>query len=306
MLIKASDYRRPTDGKYAFRLQPLCPVLPAVGTTSDIREVSRRVLGEAAAARFGQVARRWTGPEDVLAGERPYAGEQLLFQELAAAQVTLAQLDEVLRGTVLVFRGPNGQRDYVMRDHHTLDVVLYEYAATGRLPAGLFHADRHSDWCDDRYLEARVPDQAATWWALLEGLKRPDGTGVIRERDVRFTSAMPERTPVMSGRDIGFSTHVPGSIDATALHFSEVLDTVEEGSAPWVSLDLDYFMPRAQFRLTRELLRHPRYLALHHAAPVRLFVLSPQFLNGGDRLEQWVTAGHRLSTLALLRTLLKI
>jgi hypothetical protein len=54
----------------------------------------------------------------------------------------------------------------VMRDHHMLDVVLCEYAVTGSLsslPKLLFHADRHSDWCNDAtLLHLRTPDQVCS------------------------------------------------------------------------------------------------------------------------------------------------
>ena len=48
---------------------------------------------------------------------------------------------------------------FVRYDHHMLDVALYHYWTTGELPCALFHADRHSDWCKDSYLEARRPQQ---------------------------------------------------------------------------------------------------------------------------------------------------
>ncbi|MEZ4236865.1 MAG: hypothetical protein R3F59_12065 [Myxococcota bacterium] len=57
-----------------------------------------------------------------------------------------------MRGTVRVMRRGDGRVDYVLRDHHMLDVVLYHARTAGELPRALPHADRHSDWCRDGYL----------------------------------------------------------------------------------------------------------------------------------------------------------
>jgi hypothetical protein len=68
----------------------------------------------------------------------------------------------------------------------------------------------------------------------------------------------------------------------------------------WVSLDLDYFQPAAQLRLSRGLLRDARFHRMSAAAKVRVFVLSPQFSNGGDLVEPWETQGSPHSSLRLL------
>ncbi len=204
---------------------------------------------------------------------------------------------------MLVLRQAGHPTDYLLRDHHTLDVLLYEYAATGALPTRLFHADRHSDWADDRYLSARRPDQAATWWSLLEGLKRPDGQPVLTEREVLFTTAVAERHSAMSGRDLEHGTRVPGNVDQSELDWRAVLANEHLQSCDWVSLDLDYFLPRAQLSLTSGLIRDARFASLMKRATVRLFVLSPQFLNGGDKLDAWRTHGSVSSALRLLRLL---
>ncbi|HEY0094268.1 MAG TPA: hypothetical protein VGB96_08090, partial [Archangium sp.] len=239
MLIRYSEWKKPTDAAYAFQLRAagsgqadgFSPAVPGTGLRRDIRDVAREVLGDGEAERFERQVRRWQGPEDVVgdAGEQPYAGQQLTFEEASWRGVlTMRDVDGVMRGNVLVMRSPTGQADYVLRDHHMLDVALYHYRTTGGLPRALFHADRHSDWCKDSYLEARVPPQAATWWKLFEGLKRPeDSAPVLTEQDIFFTTAKAEPTGRMTGRDVGFSTLVPWFVDTAALHWRQVLERPE-------------------------------------------------------------------------------
>jgi hypothetical protein len=310
VLVRYSDWKRPTDDAYAFRLRAAAGSLPRPGTRSDIRDVARLVLADGEAERFEQKIQRWGGPEDVIAqtGEKPYEAQQHAFEERAWRQhLTMADLDTALRGTVLALRSPSGLTDYVLRDHHMLDVALYHYWTTGELPRALFHADRHSDWCKDSYLEARRPQQAATWWALIEGLKRPGGTApVLREQDVLFTTAAAPRASWMTGRDAGVSVRVPGFLDAGQLHWPQVLEQPALAQVDWVSLDLDYFQPSPQLRLSRGLLRDERFHRLLEGARVRVFVLSPQFTNGGDRIEPWLTQGNLHSSLRLLNLLRQI
>ncbi|SEU09836.1 hypothetical protein [Stigmatella erecta] len=282
-------------------------MVPPLGTVSDIRDVAREVLGEEAAARYEQRIHRWTGPEDVVgeAGAKPYEGRQLTFQECPWQDtLRLADLDRVLRGTVQVMRGPGGQTDYVLRDHHMLDVVLYHYRTAQALPSALFHADRHSDWCKDSYLEARIPQQAATWWRLLEGLKRPgSGAPVLTEQDVHFTTAAASRTGSMSGRDVGASVRVPWFLEPAQLQWSHLVEQPQALASDWVSLDLDFFQPAPQLRVSRGLLRDARFQGMLAQARVRVFVLSPQFTNGGDRIEPWEVQGSVPSSLRLLNLL---
>jgi hypothetical protein len=319
VLIRYSDWKRPTDDAYAFQLRATAgaaepgafvPALPREGTQSDIRDVIRQVLVDGAAERFERRIDRWSGPEDRVggAGEQPYAGQQHTFEEYAPRDaLTMAELDAVLRGIVLVLRGNSGPTDYVLRDHHMLDVALYHYWTTGELPRALFHADRHSDWCKDSYLAARRPQQAATWWALFEGLKRPGTTApVLSERDVFFTTAAAERSSRMSGRDVGASVRVPGFLDPDGLQWPHVLEQPGATEADWVSLDLDFFQPARQLRVSKGLLRAPRFHGLVTGARVRVFVLSPQFTNGGDRIDPWVIQGHLHSSLRLLNLLRRL
>jgi hypothetical protein len=316
VLLRYSDWKRPTDDAYAFRLRAtssaavpgaFVPALPGTGSQSDIRHVAHEVLAEGEADRFERRIHRWSGPEDVVgeAGEKPYEGQQHTFEELAwRSPLRMADIDTVLRGVVLVLRSPSGPTDYVLRDHHMLDVALYHYWTTGELPRALFHADRHSDWCKDSYLEARRPQQAATWWTLIEGLKRPGTTdAVLNEQDVFFTTAAAAPTSRMTGRDIGASVRVPGFLDPDQLHWRQVLEQPGATEADWVSLDLDFFQPSPQLRVSHGLLRDVRFHGLVTAARVRVFVLSPQFTNGGDKIEPWVIQGRLHSTLRLLNLL---
>ncbi|WP_224247778.1 hypothetical protein [Hyalangium gracile] len=314
MLIRYSDWKRPTDDAYAFQLRAasagtegFIPAIPSAGTRSDIREVARLALADGEADRFEKRIDRWSGPEDAIpeTGEKPYESQQHTFEELTWRDaLTMDDIEQALRGTVLVLRRPSGPTDYVLRDHHMLDVALYHYRTTGELPRALFHADRHSDWCKDSYLEARRPQQAATWWALIEGLKRPgSASAVLREQDVFFTTAAAQRAAWMSGRDVGVSVRVPGFLDPDQLHWRQVLEQPGATEADWVSLDLDFFQPSPQLRLSRGLLRDARFHGLVTGARVRTFVLSPQFTNGGDKIDPWEIQGNLHSTLRLLNLL---
>lgn len=307
MLVRYADWKKPTDAAYAFRLRArdaFVPAVPPRGATRDIRLVAREVLDDGEAERFEARVRRWSGPEDVVGpdGEKPYEMRQLLLHEGAwRERLTMADVDRVLRGTVLVLRRAGGPVDYVLRDHHMLDVALDHYRCTGELPRALFHADRHSDWCKDSFLEARVPEQAATWWRLFEGLKRPgDGAPVLREEDVYFTSARAAPRDGLSGRDVGASGLVPWFLSAADLPWERALERPGALDCDWVSLDLDDFQPSPQLALTKGLLRDPRLHGLLSAAKVRVFVLSPQFTNGGEKIPEWTIQGRLHSTLRLL------
>ena len=296
-----SQWRRPTDDAYAFQLRAIEPAVPPLGEARDIRSVLREVLGEEDAARFEQRTSRWGGPEDTLpGGEQPYIAPQQMFRECPwQRHLSVEDLSDILRGTVRVMRS-EGQTDYVLRDHHMLDVVLYHYRSAGHLPGSLFHADRHSDWCRDGYLSSCRPAQAATWWTLLEGLKRPDGAPVLGERQVSFTTAKPGPEVAVEGRDVGASTLVPWWVDRAALSWSSAIEQPGATASDWVSLDLDYFQPLEQLRLTRGLLRDARFRAMMSAALVRVFVLSPQFARGGDVLSCWTTQGGIHASLRML------
>ncbi len=299
MLIRYSDWKRPIDGDYAFSLRPVTPTLPSTGTRTDIREVAHLALVEADAARFEQRVKRWSGPEDKVGDSKPYAGEQLTFEERGQAPLAAAEVEAALRGTVQVFRSAAGQVDYLLRDHHMLDVALYHHVTTGQLPRALFHADRHSDWCKDSYLEARTPQQAATWWKLFEGLKRPeDGKSVLSEGDVFFATG---RAPTRTGRDVAGSVTVPASLEGQELGWQAALQRPGALECDWVSVDLDYFQPAPQLRLASGLVRDARFAALLRSAKVRVFVLSPQFTRGGDKVDPWVVQGSRHSSLRLLK-----
>ncbi len=310
MLVRYSDWKKPTDGDFAFHLRPVgaegfSPEQPAVGVRRDIREVCAEVLTAESLSCFAAKVRRWAGPDDAGSdGSQPYQGEQLFFEERGdTPKLATSDLETVLRGTALVLRGHSGATDYLLRDHHMVDVVLYHYRTTGTLPGGLFHGDRHSDWCRDGVLAAGPVDQAATWWKLLEGVKRPDGASVVREDAVHFANARAEHQPWMPGREAAGSFTFPGSLEPDALHWEQTLQRPGAVDADWVSVDLDYLQPSPQLRLAGGLLRDERFGSLLRNARVRVFVLSPQFTRGGDRFDRWEIHGSRASSLRLLRVL---
>jgi len=298
-----SEWRRPTDDAYAFELRALdeARAIPPMGAVQHIRDVARRALVDGDARRLGDRVQAWAGPEDMTAsGDQPFIAPQDRLVERPWQRLALADLDEVLCGTARVMRR-GSQTDYVLRDHHMLDVVLYHYVTTGTLPSRLFHADRHSDFCRDGYLLRRVPAQAATWWTLLEGIKRPDsGMPVLGENDVAFTTAQPGPEVQLAGRDVGASVRVPWWVNPADLPWPRALERPEALECDWVSLDLDYFQPLEQLALTKGLLRDPRFHGLMAGAKVRVFVLSPQFTAGGDVLEHWTIAGRRHASLRML------
>jgi hypothetical protein len=104
----------------------------------------------------------------------------------------------------------------------------------------------------------------------------------------------------MSGRDVGASVRVPGFLDPHQLHWRQVLAQPGATQADWVSLDLDFFQPSPQLRVSKGLLREPRFHALFTGARVRVFVLSPQFTNGGDCIDPWEIQGNLYTSLRLL------
>jgi len=294
---------RPTDAALAFQLVDLAPVTPPAGTLLDLRDIVRKCLGPDA-ERFERRVARWDGPDDAGAGgARPYAGKQLEFRLSDDARpISIDDLESVLRGTALLRVRSDGSRDFVLRDHHMLDVVLVHYATTGALPSRLFHADRHSDWCSDAFLNRRIPDQAATWWALLRGLKRPSDAGpVLEESDVVFTSERSAHAPWMSGRPFEEVLAVPWFVDRAKLHCTDATADDHAFDCDWVSLDLDDFLPSPQFRAARGLLEDARFRGMWRAAKVRVLCLSPQFTNGGDRHDRWAVAGRRSAMLRFVR-----
>jgi hypothetical protein len=297
MLIRYADWKRPIDGEFAFCLRAVAAALPAVGTRTEIQQIVREVLEEDA-GRFEQRIDRWTGPEDERYGEKPYVAQQLWFEERGDAGFGAAEVEQALRGVVQVVRSA-GQVDYLLRDHHMLDVALYHYRTTGQLPAALFHADRHSDWCKDSYLDARRPAQAATWWKLFEGLKRPDTkAAVLAEQSVFFATG---RAAPKTGRDVPGSITVPSSMADWDNSWSGALGREGALACDWVSVDLDFFQPAAQLKLASGLMRDGRFGQLLRDAKVRVFCLSPQFTLGGDRVDPWVVQGSRHSSLRLLK-----
>ena len=304
-LVRRTDWKKPTDDAYAFRLRPrdrFVARVPDPGVRSDIREVARVALDDGEVERFDQRIARWGGPEDVAPdGSHPYESPQTVFVERSGAtRLTMDDVRGVLSGDVLVMRG-EGPIDLVMRDHHMLDAVLYLWATAGELPRRLFHADRHSDWCRDSFLEARRPDQAATWWKLVEGLKRPgSGEPVLREEDVCFTTARAKAPSTEGARDLDKPQPWPWFLSEQDLDWRAALERDSATQCDWVSIDLDDFQPHAQLQMTKGLVRDPRFRRMMADARVRVFVLSPQFTRGGDKIASWTVQGRMHSTLRLM------
>jgi hypothetical protein len=277
---------------------------PSAGTPVRFSAVSEAVLEAEDAAPFERRVRRWTGPEDVDAsGAAPWATPQDRLREAPwTDRIDDAQMNELLSGTVLVMRR-GGRTDYVMRDHHLLDALMYERWATGDRPSSLFHADRHSDWCRDGVLAAGHADQAATWWTLCEGLKAPDGTPWLRPEDVVFTTAKASGLALEGARDVGADQRTPWFVDRSDLAWERALPLALDRGCDWLSLDLDLFQPAGQLAVVKGLLRAPAFASLNARARVRLYVLSPQFTAGGDRLESWTVGRRRSAGLRLLNLL---
>jgi hypothetical protein len=108
------------DAAFAFHLRPegdgFAARVPALGTARDIRDVAREVLVDGHAERFDERVDRWSGPEDPgPEGDQPYVAPQLRFAERRWRALSLADLEEVLAGTVRVMRGSGGRTDYVLR-----------------------------------------------------------------------------------------------------------------------------------------------------------------------------------------------
>lgn len=312
MRVPLDEWRRPTDAAFAFRLRPLGgadglhPEIPDDVIQTPVHAIASLALDDGEAARFAAAVDRWEGPEDFdVDGKQAWIGRQDHFEERPwSDRLDLQALDALLGGTVWVMRREDGRVDYLLRDHHMIDVALYHYATTGALPTRLFHADRHSDWCRDGYLNAHRPPQAATWWTLFEGLKRPETEApVLGEGDVIFTTAQPGPEVPTPGRDVGAATRVPWWVDRGALRWEDALAHPDFATCDWISLDLDYFQPASQLRLSKGLLRDPRFHAAMARARVRIFCLSPQFCAGGERLREWRLQGGRHASLRMLNLL---
>ena len=126
---------------------------------------------------------------------------------------------------------------------------------------------------------------------------------MLNEQDVFFTTAKAEHASWMTGRNVGASLLVPWFVDTAELHWQQVLERPGATGTDWLSLDLDYFQPSPQLKLSKGLLRDSRFHGMMRQARVRVFVLSPQFTNGGERIEPWEIQGSLHSSLRLLNVL---
>jgi hypothetical protein len=247
----------------------------------DIRDVIREVLPRKSAARFEHLTQRWVGPTDLTRSEddQPYLAEQTTFIERPdSGPLTSEDIERVLQGKALVLERPGGKCDFILRDHHVVDAVLHRYWRTGELPRRLFHADRHSDWDGTTVWSA----QAARWWRWLETIRREDGTPILPHLDVTYVTGVAKREPWMTGTDIGTAYSFPK--DVPDPHWEAALSRLAQAPADWVSIDLDLLQPRPQYELMQGMLADPRFVRALADAEVRVFVLSPQFTNGGDRV----------------------
>ena len=66
------------------------------------------------------------------------------------------------------------------------------------------------------------------------------------------------------------------------------------------------FLGSGKTTLLNGLLRDPRFHRMMAGARVRVFVLSPQFTRGGDKIDPWVIQGSRASSLRLLNLLRRL
>ena len=104
----------------------------------------------------------------------------------------------------------------------------------------------------------------------------------------------------MSGRDVGAHQRVPMHLTRTSydklmqnLSWATVREDPRLASCDWVSIDLDYLLPAAQFKCARPMLEDPIFHNLLARARTRVFCVSPQFTNGGDRYSEWAIHGRR-------------
>jgi len=306
-LVRYADLKKPTDETYAFRLRSAAAInarpFPQQAPV-HVTAVAQEALAPGESARFAAAVGRWDGPEDLVDGTRPYAAAQQWFMELPwVARLSREHIFRILSGTVLVLRGED-RCDYVLRDHHMLDVFLYHHRTGGGYPRALMHADRHSDWCRDGFLFHRKPDQAATWWSLLAGLKRAeDGSAVLEEEKVYFATAKAAVRAQAGQRDVGAENLCPWYLAPDQITWQGMLAREGVELCDWVSLDLDLFQPAPQLRLCRGLIEDARFQRIHREATVAVYVLSPQFTRGGDRLTHWTVQGSIASGLRLLNHL---
>ena len=129
----------------------------------------------------------------------------------------------VLQGRSLVLRDPSGAVDFVLRDHHMIDVALYHYRTRGELPQALFHADRHSDYCRDGFLEEARPIRQPRGGSSSRIKRLGDSSPVLAEDRVFFANARAPHAPWMSGRAFEEELVIPWFLPSDELHWSKTL-----------------------------------------------------------------------------------
>jgi len=267
----------------------------------NIDSIIRRLFGRASREVYEARAPRTRGPSLrhlPPGGRQPYLARQQYFREKPwRERLSRKDLREVLGGTVLVMRRGD-QVDFIARDHHTLDVLLYERAATGYRPDGLFHLDRHTDFDAAELRPPRAMQQYNRWWGELERIRLPGGKPLLRADRVIFATAVPDAAGEARrqtggqvwgnpGRTLGGpAAAVPRSTARRGTDWRAAIQRAAAQRPGAVSIDVDALMPSCQLALTRGLLKDPRFGQLMDRARLRLFVLSPSFLNGGDLIER--------------------
>jgi hypothetical protein len=254
------------------------------GSVRTIEDIAHRCLGERAEAFLFEI-RRWRGPH-------PYPQKQRRFLRSPWKDaLDAADLERVLSGETRVMVDPEADRVHlVMRDHHTLDALLYLYDAFGWMPDGpLLHLDRHSDF------EPIVAwhGQANGWWSLLPFLRRPEPPheAIVDVARVIYGTALATAwDEPLPGPLNGAHLQVPPTHRGADLSLERALSEAIRVSPDLVSVDLDLFMPDAQRRLAGWILDDPRYRRVVARARASLFVLSPQFARGGDEVPPIVQA----------------
>jgi hypothetical protein len=208
-------------------------------------------------------------------------------------------IDQVMRGTVLVMRSPDGAHtDMVMRDHNMLDAMAYHYYATGKLPRSLLHADRHADFT---YKDLGGPLEYNTWVASLDNIRRANHRALL---DLKRIIPVCERIHVDGKKDLPLDRPPEWTPQATRWQNGIAKASAARAKPDWVSLDLDLFQPSQQFKALEPMLRDPRFAAVMKKASVRVFVLSPSFTGGGDQVDNTVN-GSLTASLRLINALRK-
>jgi hypothetical protein len=226
-------------------------------------------------------------------GTKPLPAQNTFAERAWTTTLSVKDVEQVMRGTVLVLRSPDGAHtDMVMRDHNMLDAIAYHYYATGDLPRALVHADRHSDFS---FMDVGTGQEYCSWVSGLDNIRRPNHRALL---DLKRVIPVCERVYVRGKKDLPLDRPPEWTAEATRWQSAVAKVATARPAPDWVSLDLDLFQPSPQFKAMEPMLRDPRFAALMKRARVRVFVLSPSFTGGGDQVTNEIngslTASRRL------------